>query len=283
MAVKILVDSASDISQKEAEQLGITMIPMTISFGDEEYLDGVNLLPNEFYHKLVNSEELPKTSQINPYRFKKIFKELTEDGSEVICITLSSKLSGTYLNAQLVSKEFGDKVFVVDSLNGCVGERLLCEYAITLVNKGLNGRQIKDELDSVKSRINVIALIDTLEYLKKGGRVSSVAALAGKVLAVKPFIAVIEGEVEVIAKTVGTKKCNYMLTSLVNKSGGIDFEMPYCVAYSGFSDEKILNYVKESHELWIGHETNIPKIIVGSTIGTHIGPGCIGVAFFSKN
>lgn len=282
MAVKILVDSASDISQNEATQLGISMIPMTINFGETEYLDGVNILPDEFYHKLVESEELPKTSQINPYRFKKVFKELTEDGSEVVCIVLSSKLSGTYLNACVASKDFEDKVYVVDSLNGCVGERLLCEYAIRLAKEGCNAKKIKEELDKVKTRINVFALIDTLEFLKKGGRVSAVAALAGKVLAVKPMIAVINGEVEVVGKTIGTKKGHLLLTSMVNKKGGIDFNMPFSIAYSGFSDEKILKYAEENKELWAGYEGNIPNNIVGCTIGTHIGPGAIGLAFYSK-
>lgn len=282
MSVKILIDSASDISQVEAEKLGIYMIPMPITFSDTEYLDGVNLLPNEFYEKLVNSETLPKTSQINPYRFKQIFKELTDDGSDVVCITMSSKLSGTYLNACNASRSFEGKVQVVDSLNGCIGERMLCDYAIRLVNKGLSAVEIKEELDIQKKRINVFALIDTLEYLKKGGRVSSVAALAGKVLAVKPLIAVLDGEVEVVGKTVGSKRGNLLMTSHVNKTGGIDYDMPFCVAYSGFSNDNIMKYVQNTPELWENHTEGLRCIIVGSTIGTHIGPGAIGLSYFSK-
>lgn len=282
MSVKILIDSASDISLAEAEKLGIYMIAMPITFSDAEYLDGVNLLPDLFYEKLVNSETLPKTSQINPYRFKEKFKELTSDGSEVICITMSSRLSGTYLNACNASKSFDGKVQVVDSLNACIGERMLCDYAIRLVKQGLNAIQIKEELDIQKKRINVFALIDTLEYLKKGGRVSSVAALAGKVLAVKPLIAVLNGEVEVVGKTIGTKKGNMLMTSHVKKSGGIDFDMPFCVAYSGFSNENIIKYVENTPELWETLTEEPRCIIVGSTIGTHIGPGAIGLSYFSK-
>lgn len=282
MSIKILVDSAADINQKEAEQLGIHMISMPIYFGTDEYMDGVDLDSNDFYNKLVNSQSLPKTSQINPYRFKKKFQELLDEDSEIICITLSSQLSGTYLNAKLSAEDFPDKVFVVDSMNASVGERLLCEYAIQLVAKGLNAKEIKKELDNVKNRINVIAIVDTLEYLKKGGRVSQIVAMAGKMLSIKPIIAIIDGKVEIIGKSIGSRRSNNMLTTLVEKRGGIDFKMPYCLAYTGFSEEKVDKYISESSELWINHSNDIPRVIVGATIGTHIGPGSIGIAFFAN-
>ena len=179
MAIKILVDSASDISMAEADGMGINVIPMTISFGDEEYADGVDLLPEQFYDKLMNSDKLPKTSQITPDKFKRKLEALTANGDEVIVITISSKLSGTYNSARLAASELDGKVYLIDSLNACIGERLLCEYALRLIKLGKGTLEIVDDLNSVKSKIHLMALLDTLEYLKKGGRISAATAFAG--------------------------------------------------------------------------------------------------------
>ena len=191
MAVKLMIDSASDISKREADELGITLIPMIIGFGEEEYFDGVDLLPKQFYEKLVESNELPKTSQITAYRFEKEFKRLTANGDEVVAIVISSKLSGTYESARQAAGNFGGKVFVVDSLNACIGERLLGQYALRLVKDGLSGAEIAKKLDEAKGKINVMAMVNTLEYLKKGGRVSPAVAFAGELLSIKPVVAVL--------------------------------------------------------------------------------------------
>ena len=154
MSVKILIDSASDISKQEAESLGVTMLPITITFGTEEYADGVNMLPKEFYEKIIESTELPKTSQINEDAFQEVFEDLTADGSELVVITLSSKLSGTYNNAVRAANQFGNQIYVVDSLNAAVGERLLCFYALSLVKLGKSAKEIADMLNEKKTKIN---------------------------------------------------------------------------------------------------------------------------------
>lgn len=282
MAVKLMIDSASDISKREADELGITLIPMIIGFGEEEYFDGVDLLPKQFYEKLVESNELPKTSQITAYRFEKEFKRLTANGDEVVAIVISSKLSGTYESARQAAGNFGGKVFVVDSLNACIGERLLGQYALRLVKDGLSGAEIAKKLDEAKGKINVMAMVNTLEYLKKGGRVSPAVAFAGELLSIKPVVAVLDGEVKVIGKALGSKKANNLLCSLVEKKGGINFDMPYGVIYSGLDDSLLKKYVADSSKLWAAHTTDVPAYMIGSTIGTHVGPGAIGVAFFDK-
>ena len=147
MAIKIMVDSAADINEKEAQSLGIYMVPMTITFGQVEYLDGVNLQSKEFYEKLIESTIMPKTSQINAFRFEEEFAKHTENGDELIVITISSKLSGTYNSAMQAAEKFKDKVFVVDSLNACVGERLLVQYAQKLISEGKNIQEILDTLN----------------------------------------------------------------------------------------------------------------------------------------
>ena len=282
MAIRLVIDSSSDISQKEAEKLGITMIPMVIGFGEETYYDGQTLLPNEFYEKLVNDPNHPKTSQITAFRFEEVFEELTANGDEVIAIVLSSGLSATYKSAVLAATNFKGKVHVVDSMNATAGERLLLEYALMLIDKGMSATQIVAELDRVKSKIRVFGLLDTLEYLKKGGRISAATAIIGGALSIKPIISVIDGKVEVIGKAVGAKRGELMLASMVDKTSGIDFDMPYCLVYTGNDDFAAKKFAKNFKSIWYGHEEDVRALVIGSTIGVHVGPGVIGVVYFEK-
>lgn len=281
--IKILVDSASDLEQQDASELGVTVLPLQIRFGSEEYLDGVSLTHREFFEKLIETDELPQTSQINEYRFDEVFASLTADGSEVIAITLSSKLSGTHASAVKAAKKYAGKVIVVDSLNACIGERVLLEYAVRLVKEGrLGAAEIAAELDEKKGKIQLLAVLDTLQYLRKGGRISSVTAIAGEMLSIKPVISVVRGEVKLVGKAMGSKKGNNLLTKLVSDCGGIDFTMPYVLGYSGLSDEFLQKYIRDSEALWKDHTDHVPYYLIGSTIGTHVGPGAIAVAFFAK-
>lgn len=281
--IKILVDSACDLEQSDAEALGVSLLPLQIRFGEEEFLDGVTLSHRAFFEKLVETNTLPQTSQINEYRFEEAFSELTEDGSEVVAITLSSKLSGTHASAVKAAKKFGGKVHVVDSLNACIGERILLEYAVRLVKGGrLGAAEIAAELDEKKGKIQLLAVLDTLQYLRKGGRISSVTAIAGEMLSIKPVISVVRGEVKLVGKAMGSKKGNNLLNKLVSDCGGIDFTMPYVLGYSGLSDEFLQKYIRDSEALWKEHTDHVPYYLIGSTIGTHVGPGAIAVAFFAK-
>ena len=282
MAVKIIIDSASDIDLKESEELGIGLVPMEVRFAEEEFLDGINLSHKEFFEKLIESVELPKTSQINPFTFEEKINEFVGQGYEVVIITISSKLSGTHRSALEAAKKFDGKVFVVDSLNACIGERILCEYALKLIEQGLSAKEVAKKLDEVKSKINVLALLDTLKYLKKGGRISAITAFAGEMLSIKPVVGVIDGEVKMVGKAVGSKKGNNLLNSLVEKKGGIDFDMPFGVVWSGLDNSMLNKYIEDSGHLWKDFAKTVPAYMIGSTIGTHVGPGAIGVAFFEK-
>lgn len=282
MAVKLVVDSASDISKKEAEELGLHMISMSILFGDRTYMDGVDLSGKDFFEKLIESDELPTTSQINMFQFEECFSELTADGSDVVAITLSSKLSGTYAGAVSAAGSFPGKVFVVDSLNASLGERILIQHAVRLLRDGASAKEIVEKLNVARDRIKLMALLGTLEYLQKGGRISAVTAMSGAILQIKPVIAIMDGEVKMVGKAMGSKKGNNLLTQMIEKSGGIDFEMPYATAYSGMDDSLLQKYIKDSISLWEDDLDHIPSYCIGSTIGTHIGPGAIAVAFFAK-
>lgn len=282
MAVKFLIDSASDVSKLDAEKMGVTMLPMAITFGTDEYFDGVDLMPQQFYEKLVESDELPKTSQISSYRFEEEFERLTSSGDEVVAIVISSKLSGTFNMAHQASEKFSDKVFVVDSLSAATGERLLLEVGLSMAKKGSPAKEIFDELNRIKEKLVVMAMVDTLEYLKKGGRVSAAVAFAGQMLSIKPVVGIVDGEVKLLGKAMGSRKANNLLNQLVEKSGGIDFSLPVCGLWSGLSDVLIQKYLKDSAKLYQDSIKEVPVHILGPTIGTHVGPNAVGVAFFGK-
>ena len=285
--IKILIDSASDIEQEEAQEMGLSMIPMEIGFGGETFLDGVNLSHRQFFERLIESDAFPKTSQINEYRWGEAFEKLTQEGDCVIAITISSKLSGTFACAQKAAKRFAGRVFAVDSLNAAAGERILGEYALRLAagSADSDAASIVDELNEKKKKIQVLAVVDTLKYLRKGGRISGVAALAGEVLSVKPVVSVSGGEVKLAGKAIGSRRSNNLLMQLVDRCGGIDFSMPYGLMYSGLSDEYLKKYLQDSAALWKDHiadPATIPVHQIGGTIGTHIGPNAVGVAFYQN-
>ena len=283
MSIHIITDSASDITQAQAKELGIEVIPLKTIFGEEEYLDGVTIDHVTFYNKLIESDVLPTTSQIAPFDYEERFRKAVENGDDVLCITVSSRLSGCYQSACIAAGEFPGKVIVVDSLNVAIGERLLAELAIKARDEGKSLAETGILLNQEKHHIRLIALLDTLEYLKKGGRVSSTAAIAGTLLNIKPVIAVEEGAVAVLGKARGSKNGNNMLRELIEKSGGINFEKPFSLAYTGLSDALLHKYIADSAALYEGKTDSLPIHTIGSTIGTHVGPGAIAVAFFSNN
>lgn len=299
MSIHFITDSASDIVNARRKDLSV--LPMTITFGETEFLDGVNLTHREFYERLVECDDLPTTSQISPFAFTQAIREAVERGESVIVITMSSRLSGTWQSACMAAEEFGGKAFVVDSENVTVGERALVEYALRLKDAGKNACEIVDELNRAKKKIQLIALLDTLEYLKRGGRISKTAALAGSVLSIKPVIGIVDGEVAMLGKARGSKQGNNLLAEHIRRAGGIDFEKPFFLGYTGLSDALMAKYIKDSEALWIEHmgcvpaagasvgETpsagafgeGLPIATVGGTIGTHVGPGGIAIAFFA--
>ena len=280
MSIQIITDSASDIADQVRED--ITILPMTITFGDTAYQDGVNLSHQEFYERLIENGELPTTSQIPPYDFETAIKKALSEGNEIIVITMSSKLSGTYQSACIAASEADGKVYVVDSENVTVGERALVEYALRLKDQGMDASSIVEKLETEKKNIHLIALLDTLEYLKKGGRVSKAAAFAGGILSIKPVVAIEDGEVTILGKARGSKQGNNFLIQKI-KECGIDFNKPYFLGYTGLNDTLLQKYIEDSKELWQEHVETLAISTVGGTIGTHVGPGAIAVAFFAQN
>ena len=280
MSVRIITDSASDILP--GEYPGLVVLPLSVSFGEDVYSDGVDLSHRRFYELLVEKEELPKTGQVNPYAFSQAFEEAYAAGDEVVCVTLSSKLSGT--NQSALTAAAGAKVVVrvVDSLNVCVGERVLVEYALRLASEGRSAVEIADELAGVRENISVVALLDTLEYLRRGGRIGAAAAGVGALLSIKPVISIENGAVKILGKARGSKNGRNLLSEQVEKAGGIDFGMPVALAYAGLTDTLLRKYIDDSQAIWAPGfpDGKLPVHTVGATIGTHVGPGAIALAFF---
>ena len=277
--IQIITDSASDIVDKRREDL--TVLPVNITFGQEEFQDGINLTHRMFYEKLIECDELPVTSQVPPFAFEEAFRKVVEAGGQVIAITLSSKLSGTWQSACVAAEEFGGKVRVVDSENASIGQHALVEYALRLKDAGLSFEEIVERLEADKGRIRLIALLDTLEYLKKGGRISKAAAMAGSLLSIKPVIAIQDGEVAILGKARGSKQGNNLLAEQIARTGGIDFGKPFFLGYTGLDDSMLRKYIVDHEALWKSSVDALETSSVGGTIGTHVGPGAIGVAFFS--
>lgn len=282
MGVMIVADSASEVSQETAKEWGIKILPLKIRFGEEEFLDGVTLTNKRFYEKLIESDELPKTSQISPADYEECFKCAVDAGDEVVCLTISSGVSGCVQSANIAAGEFEGKVHVVDTMQFCISYYVLVEYAVRLRDEGKSAKEIADEITRVREKAIVLAVFDTLEYLKAGGRLSSTAAFVGEILSIKPVITITNGIVDVIGKARGSKKGNNMLIEKVKGVGGIDFTMPVVTGYTGLSDELLQKYLEDSRDLYEGKVSDIRKISVGATVGTYAGPGAIAVAFYPK-
>ena len=273
VSVRIIIDSSADFEPEIADELGITVIPMKTIFGEKEFAEGIDITREQFYEKLVESDEFPRTSQVTPFEFARELDKL-EDGDEALIITLSGKLSGT------AASQSPAPAFVVDSESVTIGERILVERAVEMRDAGAEAKTIAETLDREKADIKVIATLDTLEYLKRGGRISAAAALAGGLLSIKPVVGVVDGEVAVLGKARGSKQGNNMLREMIAETG-IDFSRPVHLGYTGLSDKLLRKYVADSRDLFEAHLDELSSSIIGSTIGTHVGPGAIAVAYFA--
>ncbi len=280
MNIRIITDSASDITNPGRGD--VTILHMAVTFGEKQFLDGVDLSHRDFYELLIEEDTLPVTSQITPVQFEDAFREAAEAGEDVVAVTISSKLSGTYESACVAAKEFPGRVWVVDSENAALGEAILVERALRLLDEGMEAKEIALRLEREKKDIRLIALLDTLEYLKRGGRLSAQAAFVGGLLSIKPVIAIRDGEVAVLGKARGSRNGNNLLVKEIQKTNGIDFQRPFLLAYSGLDDHLLQKYIADSRKIWEHHADGLPITTIGGTIGTHIGPGAIGVAFFQQ-
>ena len=261
MSVKIVIDSTADLTPEIKAR--VSVVPLTVHFGDEEYIDGVTITHKQFYEKLIECDTLPSTSQATPAAFAEAFDKIVANGDSAVVLTVSSKLSGTYQSAMIAASDYED-IYVVDSDSVAIGTGILAELALELVDRGMNAKE----------------LASTLEYLKRGGRISKAVAFAGGLLNIKPVISVEDGEIVIRGKARGSKQGNNLLVEEIAKAGGVDFERPVLLGYTGLSDLLLQKYMEDSKALWAGSKKALRITPVGSVIGTHAGPGAIAAAFF---
>ena len=279
--VRIVTDSAADFSPAELEQKKIICIPLKVLFGGEEYEENINLSKDQFYEKLLVSEGFPKTSQAAPAVLAGLFEDAKAAGDEIIYVTLSSALSGTWQSAMFIKEDMGyDKAFVVDSRNAPGGQRMLVEHAVRLRDQGKCAAEIVDEVEALRERIVLYACINTLEYLYRGGRISHLSYALGTLAQIKPIIHVDHmGRVDIPAKAMGMRKgMEHLCKQADAKNPDPDF--PLYVMYTNDRSVAETLAVRLAEHGQAVHPDNI--IQVGAAIGSHVGPAACGLVYVGE-
>ena len=277
--IRILLDSSADFSAEEAKMRNMELVPINITFNDTNYRDGVDITKDEFYDMLIASEIFPMTAQPSPQDFLDIFEDAKEKGDQLIYLSLSSALSGTFQSATLAKNmaEY-DEIYLVDTLSATRAIRLMAEYACKLREEGKDAATIAAELEEFKSRVVILAAVDTLEYLQKGGRLSKAAAAVGELANLKPIITVTqEGKIGVPGKALGRNKALSTLVKMITEKD-IDTTFPIYSIYAVGEENT------EKLEQKLGEEgiRVTKRLQLGPTIGCHVGPGAYGVIFVTK-
>ncbi|MBR4083704.1 MAG: DegV family protein [Lachnospiraceae bacterium] len=277
--IRILVDSSTDFTMEEVSAKNLYHVPLTISLNGQDYLSGENLTSDQFYELLTTGEDFPKTSQPSPQAFAEIFEKAKKQGEEIICVLLSSALSGTCQSAHLAKDMVDyDGIYIVDSLTATIMTRVIVDYGLTLIEQGKSAPEIVNALESIKSKVKVAAGIDTLEYLYRGGRLNKATATIGELANLKPVISVTEeGTVSILGKCIGKNKAlQFILKTLNSKELNPDFPLYSVYAYGSENTEKLEE--KLTNE---GYAISA-RLQLGSTIGAHVGPGAFGIIYVEK-
>ncbi len=279
MAIRIVTDSTADLSKEDAALNQIEVVPLKLMFQEETYLDGISLTNDEFYKMLDECSNLPTTSQPTPNDYIEVFEKAKEANDDLICITLSSALSGTYQSAMLAKGIVDyDRIFIVDSLQAATSLQLLVLIARQRVNENKKTEEIVAEINELKHKVTLKAILFTLDNLVKGGRLSKTAGFAGSLLSIRPIITVLDGKIEVVTKARGKKASMEALYNEMMKDGEIDHDLPMLLAYTKDKSNAV-----DLQEYLFTKDINIDGICpIGAVIGTHAGPNASAIAYFKK-
>lgn len=277
--VRIITDSTSDISQKDAAALGITVVPLTVHFGDEAYKDGVDLTLEDFYKKLAAAETLPTTSQVPPGEFAPLFQGFTDAGDGVVGIFISSEMSGTYQSAEVARAQVGrDNVFVIDSRTTTFELALLVRLAVRYRDNGLTAAEIDARIRSLIGRARLFAVVDTLKYLKMSGRISTTTAFVGGLLGINPIIAITDGRVVSTGKARGLKAgLKIIQEQMIASPPDLDFPVIFGNTNARDALRQTVDYLVKEFGL-----TDYMEADIGTIVGTHVGPGAAGIAYIAR-
>ena len=278
MALRIITDSTSEITQAQAKALNLTVVPLTVSFGNEVFTDGIDITPEEFYARMRSVKELPKTSLINVATFTEVFEKIPDE-DEIIGLFISSELSGSLQSAFLAKESFPKKkIHLIDSRQVTFGLSALVYSALSFRDAGDDAATIVAKIEEIKKRIVLLAVIDDLKYLKLGGRLSSTSAAMGSLMHVKPLIAIVDGKVTVVHKAFGLARAFSWMCDQYNETD-VDTTLPQFFGHSDAPD------TLEKFTKFVAKHTSFPEprvFPIGVTVGTHAGPGAVGFCFFKK-
>ena len=280
--IRFITDSASDMNHPRED---VTILPLHIRFGDDEYADGVTISHREFYEKLIECDTLPTTSLVSPAVFEDAYEQAVSAGETVIVITISGKLSGTCQSARIAAEDYEGKVFVIDSMNATIGERILVEYGLQLKDQGKSAEEIVSILEKEKSKIHTMGLLDTLEYLKKGGRITPAAAALGTLLKLKPVLQIQGEKLDAFAKARTVKQAKTIMTEAMKNDFEKRFHSPdgekmnLELAYT-FDTAAAEAFKEEVQAVFPDNEIVMQPLSL--SIACHIGPGALAIACSKK-
>jgi DegV family protein with EDD domain len=275
--VKIVTDSTADLSLEEVKKLGVEFVPLKVNFGEKSFFDKIELTSEEFFKKLTTEKNHPTTTLANPDQFVQVFNKYPKD--DIIVITLSSKLSGTFQSANL-AKNMVDRqnIHLVDTGSVSMGVNLIVREAVKMVKAGKSAKQTFDALEALVKKLRVIAVFDTLKYLVKGGRVSAAKALVAQVANLKPIMGVKDGVISSVGKSRGVLKSGMEVLRIIDTTDPLDPKYP--VVFGHTMVEENLNAFKKV--LLEKYKVENVTTVIGSVVGTHAGPGAYGIGYISK-
>lgn len=277
--VRIITDSLCDLTMTHAKELNIDILPLLVRFGEEEFKCGVELSNEEFYEKLETSSAAPSTAAVNPYEFEEVFQKYVDAGDDVVAILFSRHMSATYQSAVIASESVNsERIHLIDCENGAMGQALLIETAVAMREQGLGAVEIAEKITALLPRTMTYIVIDTMEYLKRGGRISKSAALVGGLMRLHPVLQVVADGAKPVDKVKGKKSCNaWLVQKLKDEVPDSDYKL--VIGHSN-APERAENFRQQLMEAGITNEIFITCI--GPVVGTHIGPNCLGIGYIKK-
>lgn len=280
MSVRIIIDSAVDIADELRDK--VTVVPLTVRFDDEEYLDGVTISREEFYNRLAVCKRLPSSSQPSPAAFAAVYDELSAAGDSAVVLTISARISGTFQSAGIAAEGY-DNIFVVDTKSCSIGSGLLADRALELAESGMDAGELAAAIEKERDEMFVVTSLDTLENLAKGGRIPKTLAVAGGMLNIKPIGNMRDGEVAILAKVRGMSQAFKQLIKEIEKAGGVDLEKPILIGYTGNDITNLMKFREATRDTWQHRADTLRVASIGTAIGTHAGAGAVAAAVFKKH
>lgn len=277
--IRIITDSLCDLTMDYAKELNIDILPLTVRFGEEDYKCGIDLTNEAFYDKLVNNSNHPSTAAVNPYEFEEIFQRYIDAGDEIVAILFSKQMSATFQSASIAADNVAsDRLHLIDCENGAMGQTLLIQTAVAMRDKGKSAVEIAEEIRTLLPKTMTYIVVDTLEYLKRGGRISKSAALIGGLMKLHPVLQVVADGAKPVDKVKGKKSCNaWLIQKLKEQPADPDYKL--VIGHSN-APERAEAFQEQLREAGITNEIFITCI--GPVVGTHIGPNCLGIGYIEK-